>query len=440
MTHRGWIVLLLACTLSACSTSHVVRLEQGRGAPLTITPGVQEAAARPTPAEFKRSLKQLTRDVRPFADPLREAREHFQLPPRSGWYGLSERTHQLIPLGSDDERDLHLLDGAAPLTRSYQAWCKRKGQSQDCLRLLQQGPLLGSDGRYALALAIAMDSVWDETATALEGMASPEALLATMTSAVTLYLLLWAMPEPVSKGVAAILTVAAMGYLCVDTVWTLLNGWLTLVRAADEATTFEGLRDAGEAYGAVLGKDAARIFVMLVTAALGNTAGLMTRASGLPGSAEAALSLETQAGFSFSVLSDVESVAMTAEGFTIALAPNALAMSSRDMKVGQKHHLATVRNEKSAARGGPWTPLVRRLFKKAGMELTDPENVVEVPGHRGPHPQEYHERIYRRLFEATRTCRTVTACRELLTRELAKLSQEAATSGTRLNALLTGSP
>src|SRR3712207_7872183 len=33
------------------------------------------------------------------------------------------------------------------------------------------------------------------------------------------------------------------------------------------------------------------------------------------------------------------------------------------------HHLATNKNSVSTARGGPWTPRFRRIFKKAGMEL-----------------------------------------------------------------------
>jgi len=84
---------------------------------------------------------------------------------------------------------------------------------------------------------------------------------------------------------------------------------------------------------------------------------------------------------------------MTAEGFTIALGPNAVAMAEQGMGRGglrgrsQGHHLATDKNEVSAAREGPWTPVFRRIFKKAGMELKDPENIVDVAGHKGPHPQ-----------------------------------------------------
>ena len=131
-----------------------------------------------------------------------------------------------------------------------------------------------------------MDSVWDETAEALKDMADPQALMAAVTASISMYLLLWALPEPVSKGLAALLTATAIAYLGVDTVWTLLEGWIALVRQVDRATSFEQLSEAGEAYGEVLGENAARIFVMLATAAIGNTAGLAAKASGLPGSAQ----------------------------------------------------------------------------------------------------------------------------------------------------------
>ncbi|AFE04166.1 hypothetical protein COCOR_01602 [Corallococcus coralloides DSM 2259] len=440
MKRLGW-VLLLGLLVSGCATTRVVRLEVDGGDRVVVTPREEEGAshseARLEEDEFKAAVKTLARDVRPFAHPLRQARELFGLPERSGLFGFRERSRQIIPLGEEEVRELRLLDASDDLTRGYQQWCgKKRKQPGDCLRLLEEGPLLGSDGRYALAMAIAMDSGWNETAEALEGMASPQAVMATMTSAVTMYLLLWAMPEPVSKGLAALITATAIAYLGVDTVWTLLDGWVTLVRHVDHATTFLQVRDAGEAYGAVMGRNAARIFVMLATAAIGNTAGLAMKAPTLPGSAQAAVAVETQAGLQFVSLAGVRSVAMTADGFTIALAPNAVAMSSRSGKP-QRHHLATIRNEKSSKTGGPWTPLFRRIFKRAGMELKDPENIIEVPGHRGPHPRAYHERIYNRLDEATQGCRSVEACREALTQELRALANEAVTQGSILNRLLT---
>ncbi len=273
-----------------------------------------------------------------------------------------------------------------------------------------------------------------ETAEAFRDMVDPQAVMATVMASVSMYLLLWALPEPVSKGVAALMTAAAIAYLGVDTVWGLLDGWLTLVRRVDRATTFAQLSEAGEAYGEVLGENAARVFVMLATAAIGSTAGLAAKSTGLPGSAQAALAVEAQAGYSYAAIGGVRSVAMTAEGFAIALPPNAVAMARGKSR---SHHLATNKNRVSTARGGPWTPRFEKIFKKAGMELEDHENIVDVKGHKGPHPQEYHELVFERLRDATNTCRTMEACRKALTTELQKLAQEAMTKGTPIHRLLT---
>ncbi|MBN9686003.1 MULTISPECIES: AHH domain-containing protein [unclassified Corallococcus] len=436
----GWQCLLLLCLLTGCASVRVVRLDTGRADPVVVTPRVEEEApledAELTKGEFKKAVSEFAREVRPFAHPLRDARTLFGMPERSGVFGYEASTHRIRPLGEAEARELHLLDDAsAELTRAYGRWCERKKQGRDCLSLQEEGPLLGSDGRYALALALAMDSVWEETAEALRGVVNPQAVLATVTASVTVYLLLWSLPEPVSKGLAALMTATAIAYLGVDTVWGLLNGWLTLVRQADRALTFDDLREAGEGYGKVLGRNAARVFVMLATAAVGNTVGLAAKTPVLPGSAQAALAVEAQAGYSYAGIGGVRSVAMTAEGFTIALAPNAVAMSSDGGS--QKHHLATLRNNVSTHRGGPWTPRFQRIFKKAGMELKDAENIVEVPGHRGPHPQRYHELVMERLNSATANCRKVEDCRAALTRALEILARDVKKPGTELNLLVT---
>ena len=444
MRAREVIWLVLALTVTGCSTTRVVRLDTGNGPPQVHTP-VQEDGAEPVELdeeEFEESLVELARDVRPFANPLREARQLFGVPDRGGVYLYQHRGPRLIPQEEEKDPDgPRLLESYADdeLTRAYGRWCERKKQPGDCLRLLAEGPLLASDGKYSLAMAIAMDSVWEETAEALEDMADPQALRATVSASVSMYLLLWSLPEPVSKGLAALLTATAIAYLGVDTVWTLLEGWIALVRKVDRATTFEQLSQAGEAYGEVLGENAARVFVMLATSAIGNTAGLAAKASRLPGSAQAALAVETQAGYQYVAIGSVQSVALAAEGFTVALAPNAVAMAARGMRGGRPrdHHLATDKNSISTARGGPWTPRFKRIFKKAGMELKDPENIVPVEGHKGPHPQRYHERVYERLNGATETCRRVEECRAALTGALQQLAREVVTKGTELNKLVT---
>jgi len=445
MSLRWCVALLMLLTELGCASARVVRLDTGEES-FTLTPHEDEGAelgeARLRGGEFDTALKSLARDVAPSRSPMREARELFGVPSRSGLYLYEQRTHRLSARDARASDGPHLLETYADeeMTQAYGRWCQRKGTPGDCLRLLEEGPLLGSDGKYVLAMAIAMGSVWEETAEALEDMTDPQAVLSMVTASVTMYMLLWALPEPVSKGVAATLTAVAIAYLGVDTVLSIIGGWVTLVRDVDRATTFEQLDEAGGAFGEVLGENAARTFVMLATAAVGTTAGLAAKSASLPGSAQAALAVESQAGFQFAAVGGVRAVAVSGEGFTIALAPNALAMAEGGKAGSRKkqwHHLATDKNERSAARGGPWTPEFRRLFRKAGMELKDSENIVKVRGHKGPHPQEYHQAVFDRLRDATMTCRTVAACRKALTDELRQLATEVSTEGTELHRLVT---
>jgi hypothetical protein len=103
----------------------------------------------------------------------------------------------------------------------------------------------------------------------------------------------------------------------------------------------------------------------------------------------------------------------------------------------QKHHIATDKNWKSEARGGPWSPVFFVIFSRGGITLQHPKNIVEVPGHKGPHPQRYHEIVFDRLTKATEGLEPGSeAYRQALLRALDELGAEAQTPGTELHDLL----
>jgi hypothetical protein len=252
-------------------------------------------------------------------------------------------------------------------------------------------------------------------------------------------------PEPLlSKGVAATLTVALIAYLGWDTVWSLIQGWRVLAAEVRDADTFDGIRSAGEKYGEVMGKQAARAFVMLAMAALGSTAQtLASRVATLPGSAQAALVGAEQGGFRLVAAAEVSAVAVSASGeVTLALAPNAVAMGAKGPNVPapvevRVHHIATNKWWTATHEGGPWSPEFQKLFDRAGMSLDDEVNTVRVGGHKGPHPREYHEAVYDRLSKALGRCRSIQTCSKALVKELESLGAEISTEGSRLNLLVT---
>ena len=225
-------------------------------------------------------------------------------------------------------------------------------------------------------------------------------------------------------------------------VHNLVNGWSQLMDEVKVATTFEQIRDAGERFGKIIGRQAARAFAMLLMAAIGSTAQqFAAKVPTLPGSAQVAVQAEGTAGIRVAALGKVEQIALSAEGVSVTVAATAMTMgasgSGSSAPCIEKHHIATVCNDKDTKRGGPWTPRFREIFAKAGMSMEDPANKMPLPGHYGPHPEGYHRIIHKELLEATAACRSVVDCRAALTARLRKLAKLIATPGTELNQLVT---
>ncbi|MEM1137772.1 MAG: AHH domain-containing protein, partial [Bacteroidota bacterium] len=102
------------------------------------------------------------------------------------------------------------------------------------------------------------------------------------------------------------------------------------------------------------------------------------------------------------------------------------------------HHIATNKNFVSKLRGGPWSPRFEKIFKDAGLELKNSKNLVGVKGHKGPHPQEYHEYVYNALIDATKDLTPKTkAYTDAVVKTLTRIGEEAKTVGTQVNKWLT---
>ncbi|MFL5343145.1 MAG: Tox-REase-5 domain-containing protein [Hyalangium sp.] len=313
-------------------------MDTGQGAPLVHSPRRDVEPVALSEKQFKQAVARQAPSVPEVERPLEHARQLFGLPERSGWYRYESRSQRLMASEPGSTRNLRLLPEDEELKRRYLLWCEQGWGGGDCLRLLVDKPFLDGDAKYALAMAIAHSKVLGAMREELARLVNPQAVVATVVGGLTMYAILLALPEPVSKGIAALLTVGAMAYLGWDTVWLLIDGWLVLMKEVDQATTFDAISASGEKFGETMGEKAARAFVMLGTVALGNTAsGMAATLPRLPGAGQAAVVTETQLGIRFTApaLAQVESVALSAEGVTIALAPNAVAMAARDSSGGK---------------------------------------------------------------------------------------------------------
>jgi len=335
---RRSVVLLLFTFLAGCSAStKVVRLDTGQGEPRVHVPRRDVEPVQLSEEQFKEAVTEHARSVPGVERPLEHARRLFGVPERSGWYRYEGRSQLLTLSEPESPRNLRLLPEEEELKRRYLLWCEQRWGGGDCLRLLVDKPFLDGDARYALAMAIAHSKVLGAMKEELARTVNPQAVVATVVGGLTLYAILLTLPEPVTKGVAALLTLGAVGYLGWDTVWRLIDGWLVLMKEVDQATSFDGIYASGEKFGNTMGGKAARAFVMLGTLAVGNTAaGMAAKLPTLPGAGQAAVVAEAQLNIRFTApaLAQVESVALSAEGATLVLAPNAVAMAARDSTGG----------------------------------------------------------------------------------------------------------
>lgn len=439
-------VFLLWVLATACSTPRVAHLETGQDQRILHIRRIHAAPVELGEKEFTNAIAQEVQHKRLSSNPEKAAQELFGVIPQSGWYAYSPR-EGLLPLKRQSSAP-QWAEVDVRVTREYLRFCEAIGQPGDCRKVLMNNPVLSGDGRYALAMSFALEEVIPEMMESFKGMADPELIKASILWSMTIYAAMWIAPEPVfSKGLASVLTAGFVCYIGVDTFWTLIQGWRHMVEVGDLATSFSELRAAGRKYGQVMGKNAARAFALLLTAAIDQTAaGLAAKVPTLPGASQTAAVGETQLGRQLIALGDVESVAVTADAVTIALAPNVVAATSQSVRgaasspveaEGPEHHIATDKWTDATHSGGPWTPKFRRIFDRAGMSLNDPANRVRIKGHQGPHPQIYHERIYERLDEATKGCANTQQCRQALTAELERLAKLLTTEGTTLNKWVT---
>jgi hypothetical protein len=323
------LVLLVGCV----TDSRVVRLDTGRTDTLVFTPRSGSKPVSLGNGEFEEAVSDLARDVRPPTRPQEAARRLFEVEARSGSYSYETPSRRITPYEPGEHLEGESTAAEVELTHAYLRWCERTGRPGDCLLLLTEGPTVNGDGHFALALALARGAVLDEMLEAFKDMADPHAMVAAVLWTWTTYMVLISLPDvTVSKGLAAVMTATLISYVGVDTFWGLVVGFKRLMDEADRATTFNELREAGERYGKVMGRNAARAFAMLAMAAMGNTApGLAAKVPKLPGSMQAAVQAETQVGIRLAAVGEVETVAVSAETVTITLAPGAVAMTTQAM-------------------------------------------------------------------------------------------------------------
>lgn len=288
-----------------------------------------------------------------------------------------------------------------------------------------------------------------------EELVQDPAFLVGLVVSLAAYVIAWAAPEPVfTKAFAVGVTVVLVSAFTLTELVHAGGAALSLYQATRHAGTLEEIEEAARSFGHYAGGAALRVMVAAasfgvtkvipkpVPGGLGRTwAGMknllrLPQRFALPGGGQL-VEAEAARAVRVGVKQGVLLMAGVALGGMGASLRSACADGVFNLLGYSWHHLATNKNTISDTRGGPWTPVFERIFSKAGMTLEDAANKVYLLNHAGPHSEEYHREIFRRLDRVIRTCSTRSACRTGLMRELNKIADEICTPGSKLNRLAT---
>ncbi|HYO56391.1 AHH domain-containing protein [Archangium sp.] len=315
--------------------------------------------------------------------------------------------------------------------------------------------------RWFLALKLSpryMDEGVREAA--MELLGSP-AVAYSLALSMMLYMAAWAVPEPVfSKALAAAVTLGLLMTYTAAELYSVGMACLNLYRDAEAARTQEQLEAVARRFGKAIGGVGLRVLITVAGAKLAKglpevpKGGMWARLSpprfAFAGGGGARGGFTVGAGTRAQVsVADGTVVFMGVSANTTVHAVSAAVAASRTTGAcrdesnkgdAKGHHIATDKNDTAEVRGGPWTPVFEALFKKAGMSLNDPANIVYLVGHQGPHPEEYHQEIYDRLNDAVSTCQTRAECKRKLIEALDKIAGDICKPGSTLNKLLTKKP
>ena len=299
------------------------------------------------------------------------------------------------------------------------------------------------DSPLAMALRLSPRYMPEGVREGVELLVRDPAVLAALATSLVIYAIAWAAPEPIfTKAFAASVTLVLTLTFTVAELTHFGMVALRLYRDTEGARTLEEIEAAAERFGKSLGGAGARILAYV--ALRGIARGSQTSQGGL-GAVLTPRRFALPGGFGWGTATMAQSVTgegtLVVAGVTAGGVSSALRSACAEGKAPpagyQTHHLATVANEKSSARGGPWTQRFALIFARAGMSLEDAANKVLLLGHFGPHPEQYHAEIFKRLQEAVEDCETRQVCRGKLVEALRKIADEVCTPGTQLNQLIT---
>ncbi|QRN97376.1 hypothetical protein JRI60_52005 [Archangium violaceum] len=299
----GLGLLLVVPWLASCASGPEIRLHIGQGTPIVYSP----PTAQPPPVQIRQEE---------FVSSLVDLLLHMPLTvdmPR--WEGRIQ--HASWEGGSRD-----------PAQGMMERQCAPSEPPDGCLVLPKDAPPPETLARMRLALSFAMDTVWEGAAVPISEYLDPLAFKIMVCTAMSTYLLTLMIPEPVTKGLAAILTLYLVAYLGLGPVWSMVEASWKLLEETKRATTTEEMKEAGHRFGRVLGDSGMRVLLLLATAALSGETNFVGKGPKLPGFGRAALASPARTGVMLEAAGQVRSVALGVKQLTVVLPPTAMAATA----------------------------------------------------------------------------------------------------------------
>jgi hypothetical protein len=325
MAPRLSLPILFLALLSACSASHVVRLDTGQGEPLEYKPPTSNTSVKVDAATFEEALAQWVLYA-PLS--LRS--------PRQGWLVRAS-----YPSNDADPPWQRLM------RKSFGGMCEAGQRREDCLSLLDDVLGLSPWDKLGVALGLSLDPLKQSISQAVENTLAPQLFYTVIATGLITWAVLAANPEPVFTKAAAIVSALLLIYLGVETFLELVDASRELKRASDNATTLEELEQAGQRFANRVGPEVARVFVLAVTVVVsqgmtGGAALLASRLSALPRFPEAVAAGASQLGIHVANVGQVSAVAVVGSTIVISLPATAITMAAQMMGGGAAAGLGSV--------------------------------------------------------------------------------------------------
>jgi hypothetical protein len=309
MAPRLTVAVLFLVLSSACSTTRVVHLDTGQGAPLEYRPSTSNESVQVNADAFEEALTRLVLQV-PL--PVRASQQ--------GWLMLTAYR------GNDAD-----TPGQYRMSRNFDGLRETRQGEEVAHSLHADVTGLNEWNKMGVALSLSLGPLRESISKAVEKTLSPQLFYTVITAGLMSWAFLAANPEPVFTKAAAIVSALMLIYLGAETFLEVVASIRELKLTTDEATTYGELDQAGQRFANRVGPEVARVAVLAVTMVVshgvtGGTALLASRLAVLPSYAEAVVGA-SRVGISLVNVGQVTGVAVVGETIVISLPATAVSMA-----------------------------------------------------------------------------------------------------------------